>query len=156
MSATFGLKGLGLCIDDLGSTFASTTAPPIAIGTVLADDSGHEYMFVYNTGSTAITQYYGAFHTNTQTLAYVANVGLGTGQAYAGAAMTSIGSSEYGWVCIKGLCTVYASAAVATVGWAVRGGTLGVHACTQYQDAHIGYAVVTNAAAGTLMVKLNI
>jgi len=154
MSAT--LRGLGLCIDDLGSTFGTSSAPPMTPGTMVEDDTGHQYMFVYNTGSTSITQYYGAFHTSTSNLAYIANVGLGTGQAYAGAAMTAIDSSEYGWICIKGLCTVYASAAVATIGWAVRGGTLGVHACTQYQDAHIGYAVVTNAAAGTLMVKLNI
>jgi hypothetical protein len=155
MSAT--LRGLGLCIDDLGSTFASTTAPPVAPGTIVEDDSGHAYMFVYNTGSTSITQYYGAFHTNTSTLAYIANTGLATGMAMAGVAMTAIDSANYGWVCVRGLCTAYASAAVATIGWAVRGGTLGVHACTQYQEPHVGYAVVTNTAAGTgLIVKLNI
>jgi hypothetical protein len=154
MSAT--LIGLGLCIDDLGNTWSSASAPPIKPGTVVEGDNGSEYMFVYNTGATAITQYYGAFHTNTSNLAYIANTGIGTGQGFAGVVMTALGSAEYGWICIKGLCTAYASAAVATVGWAVRGGVLGVHACTQYQDAHIGYAVVTNTAAGTLMLKLNI
>jgi hypothetical protein len=155
MSAT--LRGLGLCIDDLGNTFAATTGFPVALGTIVEDDTGHAYQFVYNTGSTSITQYYAAFHTSTSNLAYIANTGLGSGMCIAGICMTAIDSSNAGWVCVRGLCTAYASAAVATIGWAVRGGTLGVHACTQYQDDHCGYAVVTNTTANTgLIVKLNI
>jgi hypothetical protein len=151
------LRGLGLCIDDLGNTFGTSSAPPVVPGTVVEDDTGHKYMFVYNTGSTSITQYYGAFHTSTSNLAYIANTGLATGVAFAGVAMTAIDSSNYGWVCVKGLCTAYASAAVATIGWPVRGGTLGVHACSVTTDGVVGYAIVTNTAAGTgLVVKLNV
>jgi hypothetical protein len=147
MSAT--LRGLGLCIDDLGATFGTTSAPPIKPGTIVEDDTGHEYMFVYNTGNTSITQYYGAFHTSTANLAYIANTGLGGPVMWAGVCMTAIDSKNYGWVCIKGMCTVYASAVLTTVGWPVMAGVLGVHNCTQYQDSHLGVVVVSNTAAGT-------
>lgn len=146
MSAT--LRGLGLCIDDLGNTFGTSSAPPVNPGTVVEDDSGHKYMFVYNTGSTSITQYYAAFNTSTTQRGYVASAGL-SAKACAGVAMTAIDSSNYGWVCVAGYCTAYVSAAVGTVGWALCGGTLGLNTATATGDPIVGLAIVTTNAAGT-------
>jgi hypothetical protein len=154
MSAT--LRGLGLCIDDLGSTFGTSSAPPISPGTVVEDDTGGSFMFVYNTGATSITQYYGAFHTSTTVPGYIASAGL-SAKLYAGAAMTAIDSSNYGWICVRGYCTAYVSAAIGTVGWACCGGTLGVNTATATGDPIIGVAVVTTNAAGTgAVIKFNI
>jgi hypothetical protein len=148
MSAT--LRGLGLCIDDLGNTFAATTGFPVALGTIVEGDKGDAYMFVYNTGSTSITQYYGAFATSTATdgIGYVASAGL-SGKLYQGAAMTAIDSSNAGWVCVRGYCTAYASAALGTVGWGLCGGTLGVMDCTTAGWPIVAVAVVTSGSAGT-------
>jgi hypothetical protein len=152
MSAT--LRGLGLCIDDLGNTFAATLGFPVKLGTIVEADSGDAYMFVYNTGSTSITQYYGAFHTSTATngIGYVASAGL-SGTLYAGAAMTAIDSANAGWICVRGYCTAYCSAALGTVGWGLCGGTLGLMDCTTAGWPILAQAVVTSNAAANDRVK---
>lgn len=151
MSAT--LRGLGLCIDDLTATFGTTFPPALVPGTMVEDDTGHKYMFVYNTGSTDITQYYGAFHTSVTTSGYIASAGLAAG-AYAGAAMTAIASGNYGFICIRGFCSAYIAASVATTGWALIGSTGGVGTYTTDGQVQVGEAITTSAGAGVITVKL--
>lgn len=151
MSAT--LRGLGLCIDDLGSTFGTSSAPPVVPGTIVEDDTGHRFMFVYNTGSTSITQYYPAFHTDTSTSGYVGSAGIGA-PCVAGIAMTAIDSSNYGWICIRGYVTAYCGAAVGTIGWGLKGGSASLATVTQAGDVTCAQAIVTSNAAALKMVKM--
>ena len=153
MSAT--LRGLGLCVDDLSATWSTTFAPNINPGTIVEDDTGHKYIFVYNTGSTSITQYYPAFHASTGTSGWVANTGFtGATKCIAGICMTAIGSSEYGWACIRGFVTAYCTAAVGTVGWGMVGGTIALATATATGDVIVGQAIVTNTQAGTCIIKM--
>lgn len=151
MSAT--LRGLGLCIDDLGSTFGTSSAPPVKPGTIAEDDNGRAFMFVYNTETTSITQYYPAFHQSTTVEGYVASAGIGA-PCVAGIAMTAIDSSEYGWVCVRGYVTAYCGAAVGTIGWGLKGGTAALATVTQAGDIACAQAVVTSNAAALKTVKM--
>jgi hypothetical protein len=152
MSAT--LRGLGLCIDDLNSTFAATNLP-VNPGTIVEDDTGHRFMFVYNTGSTSITQYYPAFHTSTGTSGYVASAGL-SALNVAGVAMTAIDSANGGWVCIRGFCTAQVYTTITTTGFALIGSTAALGIYTAAGDFVVGQAVTVRAGIGTIIAKLAI
>lgn len=153
MSAT--LIGLGLCIDDLGSTYGTTSAPPIAPGTIVDGDNGARYMFVFNTGATtAITQYYPAFCHSTNNIAYVADTSTTTG-VVVGVACTALATKEYGWVQIAGMCTVAVTTTI-TVGSALVGGAACLRMAAATSERQVGVVAYGTAASGTIIAKLNI
>ena len=149
------LMGLGLCIDDLNSTFGTSVSPPVQPGTMVESDEGKKYMFVYNAGSTSITQYYPAYHTSTTVKGNVGSAGLAAG-CVAGVAVTAIGSSEYGWIQIKGYITAPVAAGITTTGCPLIGGTAAFATPTQVYEYAAARAITVRTNAGTIIVDLSL
>lgn len=150
------LIGLGLCIDDLTSTFSSASAPPIKAGTIVEGDTGR-WKFVYNYGSTTITQYYPAIRYGTSTPGYGCagdNSTVITNNIL-GIAMTAIASSEYGWVKCGGVMTCRVST-TATAGYACSCIGTYLKAAAATNEMQVGVVVYGTAAAGTAIVDLKI
>lgn len=141
-----------MCIDGLSQTFVLTQLP-VTPGTLVDDDTGHRYMFVYNTGSTSITQYYPAFHTSTASSGYVGSAGLIAG-CVAGVAMTAIDSANGGWVCIRGFCTCQVLTTITTTGWPLIGAAASLDTAAATGAFIVGQAITVRAGIGTVIAKL--
>jgi hypothetical protein len=154
MSAT--LIGMGLCVDDLSVTFSSTTAPPLKPGTIVEGDSGR-WKFIYNYGTTTITQYYPAIRLGTATAGAACagdDASVITNNIH-GIAMTAIASSEYGWVKCGGVMTCRVST-TATAGYACSCIGTYLKAAAATTEMQVGVVVYGTAAAGTALVDLRI
>ena len=136
---------------------ACTLTPSVELGSRRTDETGNEYIYVYNHG---VETYPGkCVYLKTASSGYtvsVTNTAAGVGQFAGGINHATMLSSSYGWIMTKGLCAVAPDTNAAsfdageyiTVG--VDDGYIGVDNATMSTGPRIGWTIssgVTQAGA---------
>ena len=89
------------------SVSACTATPSVELGSRRTDSTGNEYVYVYNNG---VETYPGrCVYLKTASSGYtvsVTNTAAGVGQFAGGIQHSTLLSSSYGWIMVKGLCAV--------------------------------------------------
>jgi len=140
-----------------GNTFATGVgAPPYKPGTLMECADGKVYKYIYNAGTGTLTQYYPGYIYGTASNFVVNNAASGLATKLVdGIACTDIPTLEYGWICKKGPFLCYATGAVASI-IPIGGVAVGVLAASTFTDVILGYSLNSIAAAGNVVVNLNI
>ena len=136
------------------SVSACTLDPSVELGSRRTDSTGNEYVYVYNHG---VETYPGkCVYLKTASSGYtvsVTNTAAQVGQFAGGIQHSTLLSSSYGWIMVKGLCAVapdtnqasFNSGEYLTVG--VDDGYVGVDTATLSTGSRIGWTISSGVTA---------